>query len=389
MKKLSKKAQEFEDYMIDGWADCYYDLAGCKHINNFNSNDVDERYRDAIEFAVYDEYCKDNDIYIGYNEEGPVIEKVTASKIQKQIDKEHYDKDSFWKPTKKIDKKINGLDLIKRYGWVTLMFRWIDDVNEINPNSFLAPEIFKEEKDLLKNDPYLAMYWLIRFGFCTDIKYNEVSTIIKENGLEKTLPFISNVLAFFEETDSYYEIKIPDHFNDIQSAYNGDSSKNLYMNGLYLKRRAYIIFVTQSYKNENGNLEKILDSVFVYPEVEIYLFHRIYWLIIHLHTNNLFTDIDKLLLDKNKKNIEFIYGLLKYFDKNTSKTEAEKFVKEFFEHIFNNQDTYLDEPFYIQELLLNSGFSKFTEKKELKKVSKTYFDKGSEGYNLLKKVWKG
>jgi len=389
MKTLSKKAQEFQNYMTEAWSNCYYDLAGCKYLE-IDQDKLDHNLEE-VKIIVYDDHCKD-EVYAGYYEDGPVLEKVKLKKLKKYTqDNDTYYEGSSFKPNQNITKTINGIDLMKRYGWVTLMFRWINDMNAINPNSFLPAETYTDEKELLKNDPYLAMYWLIRFGFCSDKKYVEVASIIKENNLDTILPFISNVLAFFDETDNYYEMKIPDHFGEMQHIMNGTdlNGVQMYMDGLYLKRRAYIIFVAQSFKNEkDGDLETILDSVLVYPEVEEYLFSRIYWLIVFLSTHNNYKKVDELLTGRNFEEIPFLKDFLKYYSKKLSETENKQIIEGFFEHLLDNDDTYLNQPFYVRELLLFSGFSEFSNRKQLKKVAKTYFKKGTEGYETLKKEWK-
>lgn len=392
MKKLSKKAQKFEIYMRENWDTAYYDLAGCKYISSEKLDkeefkeellDTFDMYEEEIEFAFYDEHCKD-EIYVGCYEEGPIVYKVKTKRLNNYIEKNYYTNVPDWKPSKKITKKIDGKELIERYGWVTLMFRWIDDINAINPNSYVGPEVYEEEKELLKEDPYLAMYWLIKFGFCADEKYNELTKIIAENQLETVLPFISNILAFFKETDNYYEIKIPNHLEKMSAIYKGTEAKP-YMDGLYLKRRAFIIFITQSYNTIEGNINNIVDSFLIYPKVEESLFSRIYWLIAFaLNHFELHDDLEELCFKKLPKDFLFIKELIYFYKETTPNNEKPKIVTNFFNFLMKNKEICTIDTYYVQLLILQLGLVEYAEKKQLKKITNSYFEKNTENYKILK-----
>jgi hypothetical protein len=68
-------------------------------------------------------------------------------------------------------------------------------------NDKILNKDYENEKKELNTDPYLALYWLLHFGFSLDKRYEEVKSIVMQNQLQSRLLYIDEALSFFAFTD--------------------------------------------------------------------------------------------------------------------------------------------------------------------------------------------
>ncbi len=139
-----------------------------------------------------------------------------------------------------------------------------ETVNEINAS-------FEAERPGLSADPYLALYWLMHFGFSLDTRYQDVKVIIQDNQLGQQLDFIEDALAFFGHHPWDADIQIA-------ARYTGGTGPDL--TDAFLKRRAYLVWTTQSYSYASGpdGVEGWWRSVALYPKADTTMIRRMRWL---------------------------------------------------------------------------------------------------------------
>ena len=139
---------------------------------------------------------------------------------------------------KKPIERIIGTDvLIRRYFWIEDLFS--NALHRDTPSPFNAfknlEEIdlaYENEKTYLSNDPWLAMYWLLHFGFCSDSRLHEIIDLIESESFNKKIDedlteYLAQATYFFRNTDQNFSFTIEDNY--------GGESKDL-----FLRRRSYL-----------------------------------------------------------------------------------------------------------------------------------------------------
>lgn len=262
-----------------------------------------------------------------------------------------------------IERKVAPIELLKRYQWISDLF--IDWLHRTTPSPFGhfkdADDItnhFNAEKDALATDPHLALYWLLHFGFSLDKRYDEVASIAKSHQLDAQMDRIYNTLVFFEKTDPFYDIEIKDD----------KKAKEI-----FLRRRAFLVFFTQSqsYRGGSDNLQNWWYSVIMYPKVEENLITRMRWLKNNLNKYNKWHDFEALVKDEHKNIclLSYIYAC----NPNTKDKAgyADKLVNE----LFTNKNVWKDEhKRKFAEIMLWDVRDFVSDKEALKKTAAFYFN---------------
>ncbi len=318
MNTTEQNIIHFEEFMLD-WVYAYYQLAGCKMLPVYEEND----------WVLYDERGKSGTYEVRHDDY--TIQKVTLE------EPEEYGVDYKESPIPRI---LDTPKLLERYTWIVDVF--IDWPHRTTPSPFIKGwETFKKintswenEKEHLSSDPYLAMYWLLHFGLNCDKRYDEIKTIIQQNQLTKQLKEIEWALDFFKTTDCFYNIKIG------QSHWYSDAQKEKFKD-LFLIRRAYLVFLTQSYGYAGGKnaLDKWWLSIKLYPNIEESYIRRIRWLKNNLEKFNRWNDFITLYEKEGKPEIpllSYIFACL------PNGTKLSKYADETLQILWDNYELWKD-----------------------------------------------
>ncbi|MEJ6403340.1 hypothetical protein [Yoonia sp. 2307UL14-13] len=171
---------------------------------------------------------------------------------------------------------VSTLTLMRRYQWFSSLFINWSHVLTPSPLGIEGWETpgdidadYEKEIAALSDDPYLALYWLMHFGFTMDVRYDDVKKIIAQNQLSGRFEFIDDAMAFFDHQTIDTNVPIensydpPEEFTDI-----------------FLKRRAYLVWLTRSYDYAAGadGVAAWWHSIAIYPHAEPYMIRRMRWL---------------------------------------------------------------------------------------------------------------
>ncbi len=362
--KYSEATQEFIDYVRNAWTENFHELAGLEFLE-VEDDDISEDYwlyPNGGDMAFYDRRGQSG--CLGLNHETEEIYKVELKNPEKHI--ENYSKEE-------IPRKVDALSLIQRYTWIAKLFQWSEiysaNTPEVcNPKWEANKDVLNDyniEKESFADDPHLALYWLLHFGFSMDSHYNEVKEIVSSLNLAEKLPFINNTLAFFDETDDYFDVRIIDHFGKIKAIMAGENTddKEWYLDGWYLKRRARVVWFANSYENTNpDDIDKVWKSVMLYPKVEHYLPMRMAFLILFLNNTKKWDYVSEH--QEETKPYTFVSSFLNALNPNS--TDAQKQVAIFFNEVENSEEIFLDEEVSIAYLQIMLLFLRKTVKEENK-----------------------
>lgn len=117
----------------------------------------------------------------------------------------YHDSDDIWRfITSENDKKLSVPTevLIQRYRWISSCFS--NCSYDTNPkllyywgDTARIESAYKDEVGLLKDDHYLATYWLLHFGLLVDSRYQD----LKRELNECHEPFVQGAIAFIDSLD--------------------------------------------------------------------------------------------------------------------------------------------------------------------------------------------
>ncbi|MBW2960570.1 hypothetical protein [Mesonia aestuariivivens] len=232
---------------------------------------------------------------------------------------------------KPIERLVSTAVLMKRYVWMTDLFinwlhrdtpsplRFFGDFENINA-------CYAEEKNELAQDQWLAMYWLLHFGFSMDDRVNEVIAIVEKSEIENSFAaYVEDAINFFKHTDA--------NFNYVITNNNGESSEDL-----FIKRRSYLVYTTQLYRYASGdNFKKWWLCFSMYPHFEENLILKIRWLKNNLKKFDRWNELDKVRSEIGE------LPFLSYISAcNPNTTDKEHFANQFLEelsvHNYNKTD---------------------------------------------------
>ncbi|MBQ4915415.1 hypothetical protein J8L85_13255 [Maribacter sp. MMG018] len=357
--------ERFLSYM-KSWGEHYGDLAGLEKLGIYEDTEVKEGeiYPSSGDWILVDRRCKSGTY--GYRHDDGSIVPVKIKNAKKH--KVNY--------REKAEERVpDTLTLAYRYQWISNLFMDWAHRKTVSPfgvfkDSEEVSKKYNDEKPMFTNDPYVALYWLLHFGFSLDSRYNEVASILKENIEVGQLEITKKALLFFEHTDAFYDVEIK----------KGGEFKNL-----FLIRRAYLIYITQSYKSSAERLNLWWKSITVYPHLEENLIVRMRWLKNNLLNFNLWSSFDALLRKEQYK-----IPLLSYIHACNPNTKdkavhANSLVKELLDYKDLWKESHKRK---FAEIYLWDVKDLVTNKKLLKEAAEHYF-KGneiSEHYQDIKEV---
>ncbi len=169
---------------------------------------------------------------------------------------------------------------------------------------------YKKEKKSFVNDPYLALYWLLHFGFTMDERYEEVRREVLTHDLGNQLGEINETIKLFDNTDDLHNIIL------------NETHKSL-----FLERRAYVIYVYQSLKYQ-GNFNTWWKSVVMDSKIDGMYFYRLWWLNKNIMYFNEWDNFNKIPIAEKQK-ISLISFVEVFNPNNPNKTDyANKFIND-------------------------------------------------------------
>lgn len=289
-------------------------LAGGEVLDSISEDDdiiTDEMiYPGAGDFVVWDKRCLAGTYGVG--ESGLIAPVKVKDPASHGISNDK----------KPIERSISTAVLMKRYVWMTDLFinwlhrdtpsplRFFGDFENINA-------CYAEEKNELAQDQWLAMYWLLHFGFSMDDRVKEVIAIIKKSDIENSFAaYVEDAIYFFEHTNANFSYVITNN--------NGESSEDL-----FLRRRSYLVYSTQLYRYASGdNFKKWWLCFSMYPHFEENLILKIRWLKNNLKKFERWDEFDKV-----RSEIEGLPFLSYISACNPNATDKEQYANQFLEEL--------------------------------------------------------
>jgi len=209
----------------------------------------------------------------------------------------------------------NGIQLIDKNG------KKIENKKDNEKNGKIKlDKTYLDEKNLIASDEYVALYWLIYFGFTADRRYEEVKDTILKHKLDSKLVLIKQAMSFFDIHNENYA------FEDFIS--KGEQKE-------FLKKHAQMIFLAHSYQYISGDegLREWIRSVSVYPKAEPHLIRRIRWLRNNLKKYNKWDEFHNLADIKKYKDMLLMSYIYASSPKIKNKDKfANQFISELLEH---------------------------------------------------------
>lgn len=354
-------AIEFESAMKN-WGEYYSDWAGCKNIYVGEDREIKGNtiYPESGDWVVNDIRGKSGTY--GIDHESSRIYKV------KLKNPEHYPKVDYKQQALKL--KVDAVALMERYHWFSMLFRDWAHQTEVTPygvwdTSDDIDKDYENEKTEFVNDPHLALYWLLHFGFSLDNRYEEVKNIVLDNQLEEQLEYFKMTLGFFNTTDAFYDLQIHDEYSYCDEE---DSFENL-----FLRRRAYLVFNTQSYefRGKEDNLQQWWLSIIIYPQAEKNMIKRMRWLKNNLKKHNKWIEFDEIIKTVKIEEISLLPYILACSPNTKDKT---KHANRFLEELLDGKKIWKENirRKFVQIMIWDLK-DLFTEKDLLKKAVNFYF----------------
>ncbi len=329
MTKLTEKTKAFIRSMKD-WGYYYPEMAGCHVLSISEDHEIngDAILPGAGDWVVYDKRLYSGTY--GVSHEDGSIYKLTI----KRPEKHHVDY------SKKPLKSVVGCEtLMQRYHWISNLF--IDWAHVLAPtpyriwkNAEALNKDYENEKKELNTDPYLALYWLLHFGFSLDKRYEEVKAVVTQNQLQSQLLYIDRALSFFSDTDPFYDIPL-------EPGYGYGRKEGLEQ--IFLKRRSYLVYHTQSqsYRGGENNFENWWYSITIYPNAEKNMPFRMRWLRNNVKKFDNWQQLDDQLSNYNGPEISLMpYALACHPNRGDRADQANKFLMEVWENknLWKNPD---------------------------------------------------
>ncbi len=315
----------FERSMKD-WGQYYGHFAGCETLSISEDDEVkgNHIYPGGGDWIVHD--VRGQSGTYGYSHDDASIVKVRIKKPGKH---------GVNYKLKKLKLKVDAETLMTRYQWVAMLFINWTHIKSVSPfgnweDEAAMTKSYEDERTVFVEDPHLALYWLIHFGFTLDKRYEEVKKIIIDNNLTEKLDLIREPLGFFAKTDAFYDVKLSDSY----------SKKEEFVE-LFLKRRSYLVWVAHSYHFRGG--ANAVDlwwlSIKIYPKVETFLIRRMRWLGKNLKKYNQWDAFDKLI--KSEKSELNNIPLLSYIlAENPNTKDRGKYADLFLKELLADQETW-------------------------------------------------
>lgn len=365
-KELAKpKIKKFIDRMKIESSTNFCEFAGC---TNLFLSDEEVRGRNISPESgdwVVNDIRGNSGIYGISHEDGKIYKVKLSSKASISVSKNE---------EKKLS--VDAKTLMYRYYW---MWEVIVDgyKHRVKPNPYTNWEDvkklnidYKKEKKTFKDDAYLALYWLLHFGFSFDKRFEEVKQISNEYNLSSKVKFMDTAIDFFEESNENFSYEIKDDEE------------------LFLRRRAFLVFITQSYeyRGDEDNFQAWWKSLTIHPKCEPYSLRRVRWLRNNLLKFDKWNEFDSIK-SEDKENIE----LLSYvYVCNPNVKHKDKYADNFLEELKKNKKTLIKNDKKFAQRMIWDIRAYVTNKELLKEVSKHYFkgDTLEEEYQDIKKVLK-
>ncbi len=284
---LTEQTQDRIDNFIrrmKDWGYYYGDLAGTENLWLSYDDEVSQGYLliEGGDWAVFDRrLC--SGAYGVSHEDGSIFQIELTNPDGHDID--------CLTPT--ITSQVDAITLMQRYQWFNALFINWDHVLTPSPLNVGGWDGFEDinesydsEKPDLADDPHLALFWLMHFGFTLDARYDEVKALITTHDLADRLDVINDAIAFFDHQSPYDDV-------DITNTYGGDAD----FANIYLKRRAYLLYITRSYNYASGadGFDAWWHSINLYPQAERYMIRRIRWLANNLKEHDQWQPFSDLL----------------------------------------------------------------------------------------------
>ncbi len=347
---------EFERRMKN-WGNFYPAYAGCEELGISEDNEIKGNgiYPGSGDWVVNDLRGKSGTYGVSH-------EDYSICKLKVKMPTK-FGIDYKQKPLKLM---LSAEELMNRYIRISMLYMNWAHRKTVSFEIENTDEVFQKEKEVFKDDPHLALYWLNHFGATLDQRYHEVVKIIEVNKLTEELEILREPLAFFKRTNAFYDLKI-----------GTSSSGEKDFENLFLKRRSFLVYIEQVYKNyKPENLELWWKSICIYPKVEENLIVRMRWLKNNLNKCNNWSDFEELIKDEDK-NIPLLSYVLSC-NPNTSKKDKTKYanilIAELYEHKNHFKTPHKKQ---FAEILLWDVRDFVSDKEKLQEVAKFYF-KGNE-----------
>lgn len=225
---------------------------------------------------------------------------------------------------KALDLTVNAETLMYRYQWIGWIFSdWNHGVStpyglwETTKDIY---ESFELEKELLVNDPHLALYWLLHFGLSVDDKYAEVREIVLTHKLKEQLEFIEIAMLYFDNSTAFTNIILLNKPADEM---------------LYLRRKSYLIFETYSYNGRSNDMKKWWLSIQLYTtfDRDSYLVHKIRWLRTNIKKHDCWAKFETFIKDEDISKYPFLSYVYASFS-----SDKEKYANLFLEEVNQIQE---------------------------------------------------
>ncbi len=256
--------ESFRKTLLYGFEDLFLDFAGGKMLGVEDHEVSNSIYPESGDWVFYDKRCQAGTFGVSHDDFS--FKKVTIKNPEQHgVD--------YSLP--KIKRVVSTKELNKRYIWLAFFFcnwehrefetpfdyEWDKKAETFEQNVAGLNRTFNREIKKLKDDSYLAMYWLLHMGICCDDRYEQVKEqVIKHklnevavNGDDYMRENIRECLAFFDELGDYQNLSLDSKYHKVK---NKD---------LFLIRRANAIYNTQSSASYQG-FEKAWLSVALYPK---------------------------------------------------------------------------------------------------------------------------
>ncbi|WP_324028213.1 WGR domain-containing protein [Maribacter sp. BPC-D8] len=344
---------KFENRMQD-WGYFYPEYAGCEMLSISEDNEIkgNDIYPGGGDWVVNDLRGKSGTYGVSH-EDYSIYKLKVKNPTEFKIDYKQ-------KPLKLL---VTAEELMNRYIRISMLYMNWAHRKTVSFEIENTDATYQKEKAVFNEDPHLALYWLNHFGATLDARYHEVVQLIEENNLVEKLEILKEPLAFFKKTDAFYNLEISN-----SSSGNKDEFKDL-----FLKRRSFLIYREQVYKNyDPKNLELWWKSITIYPKVEENLVVRMRWLKNNLNKCGNWDAFDKLIKEEDKD-----IPLLSYifaFNPNTSNKDKTKYadilISELYEHRNHFKTPHKKQ---FGEILLWDVRDFVSDKAKLKEVAKFYF----------------
>lgn len=233
---------------------------------------------------------------------------------------------------KALKSSLDTKTLMKRYIWISYVFN--DHDFETTPSPYIifkdeeeVIDSFKKEKKYLKNDPYLALYWILHFRLSFDERLFEVRSIIEKNNVQDKFYFLNMTLDFIDNSDDFLNIEIPKWYWRSQQK----------LKHIFLKRRAYLVYETHSYMYVSkgyGFLNR-RRSIYLYTNPEVNTPIRMRWFWNNLVRYNKWDLFEKKIKDLDISKISLLSYVIWLNPHTKDKT---KFADLFVLEIYNNKN---------------------------------------------------